>query len=210
MLTAPWPWWLAALALAAVSLLHWRLSGRLLGGSGAWVTLVNLREERRLAKEEAGLADDPAALQAAMLAATLAQFAEAGLPPPELPAAPPAEEAPAAPVGRSPWTAHLAYLLALAAGGAVASVAQHGGFTWRWSLGDVFARLYGSGPGGLALLFGGGLLVGLGVRMAGGCTIGHGLNGCSRLQPGSLATTGALFATAVVVALSAARLLGAP
>lgn len=54
-------------------------------------------------------------------------------------------------------------------------------------------------------LFGGGALVGFGTSMAGGCTSGHGLVGCARLQPASLVVTAAFFGTAVAVtfALSA-------
>jgi uncharacterized membrane protein YedE/YeeE len=211
MLTVPWPWWLAAVVLAAVSLLHWRLSGRLMGGSGAWISLVNLPEELRAAKEEEGL-DDEAALQAAMLAATLAEFGPAALPvdaaaPPPLPAVP---EAPAvvAPLGRSPWTAHLVFVLALALGGAVASLLRHGRLTWRTSMGDTFERMYGHGPGSLLMLLAGGLLVGFGVRMAGGCTVGHGLNGCSRLQRGSLLSIAVFFSVGIGVALVLSQLTG--
>jgi len=52
---------------------------------------------------------------------------------------------------------------------------------------------------GLAILLVGGLLVGFGTRMAGGCTTGHGFSGCSRLQPGSLIATASFFGTAVGV-----------
>lgn len=207
MLNDPWPWWLAATVLAGVSLLHWRMVGRLMGGSGAWISLVNLREERRAAKEEEGLADDAAALQAAMLAATLAEF---GPLPAEAAPTPAAEEpAPlAAPLGRSPWTAHLVFVLALAGGGAVASLLRHGRLTWHTSLGDTFERMYGHGPGSVVMLLAGGLLVGFGVRMAGGCTVGHGLNGCSRLQRGSLVSISVFFAVGIAVALLLSWLTG--
>jgi uncharacterized membrane protein YedE/YeeE len=48
-------------------------------------------------------------------------------------------------------------------------------------------------------LFGGGIVVGFGTRMAGGCTSGHGLSGCSRLQIGSLASTATFMAAAVAM-----------
>ena len=49
------------------------------------------------------------------------------------------------------------------------------------------------------LLVGAGVMVGFGTRMAGGCSSGHGLSGCSRLQPGSLLGTAAFFGAAVAV-----------
>jgi len=48
----------------------------------------------------------------------------------------------------------------------------------------------------------GGLCVGFGTRMAGGCTSGHGLCGVSRFQPGSLVATVAFFATGVAVSFA--------
>jgi uncharacterized membrane protein YedE/YeeE len=50
-----------------------------------------------------------------------------------------------------------------------------------------------------ALLFVGGVLVGFGTRLAGGCSSGHGLNGCGRLRPVSLVATAVFFGTAVAV-----------
>ena len=74
-------------------------------------------------------------------------------------------------------------------------------------MGDEFARLMGSGGRGLVGLFVGGLLVGFGTRLAGGCgTSGHGLAGCARLQRGSLAATACFFGTAVLVSLAMERL----
>jgi uncharacterized protein len=55
-------------------------------------------------------------------------------------------------------------------------------------------------PGALAaVLLVGGVLIGYGARYAGGCTSGHGISGCSSLSQGSLVTTSAFFATAVIV-----------
>lgn len=201
-----WPWWLASLVLTGASLLHWRLVGRLMGGSGAFITLVNLREELRVSREEAGLADDAEAMRAAMLAATLAEFPDAVAQGPGQEALPPAPVD--APRGRSPWTAHLVFLGSLALGGTVATVARPGRWTWQTSLGPTFEQLYGQGPGSVAVLLVGGLLAGFGARMAGGCTVGHGLNGCSRLQRGSLATMIVFFGVAVAASLGLSRLTG--
>jgi uncharacterized membrane protein YedE/YeeE len=58
-----------------------------------------------------------------------------------------------------------------------------------------------AGPGGLAVLAGGGMLVGFGTAMCGGCSAGHGLTGSARLFPGSLLSTAVFFGTAVAVSL---------
>jgi hypothetical protein len=47
----------------------------------------------------------------------------------------------------------------------------------------------------------GGALVGFGTTLAGGCSSGHGLFGCARLQPGSLLATASFFGAAVGVSL---------
>jgi uncharacterized membrane protein YedE/YeeE len=91
----------------------------------------------------------------------------------------------------------------LVAGGALVSAVQ-GGSGIQLSLGGDFTALIGSGWRGAVALLSGGLLVGLGTRMAGGCTSGHGLAGCARLQRGSLPATVAFFAAAVVTSLALA------
>jgi uncharacterized membrane protein YedE/YeeE len=49
----------------------------------------------------------------------------------------------------------------------------------------------------LALLFGAGLLIGVGARTAGGCTSGHGLTGSALLSPASVVSMLTIMATAV-------------
>ncbi len=68
------------------------------------------------------------------------------------------------------------------------------------------ARLIGIAPaihlqGSPALLLGGGLLVGVGSALGGGCTSGHGICGLSRLSPRSIAATGTFMTIAVLVVL---------
>jgi uncharacterized protein len=62
-------------------------------------------------------------------------------------------------------------------------------------------------PRGPVLLVLAGLLVGLGTRLGGGCTSGHGVCGLSRLSPRSLAATVAFMITGIVTA-TLVRLLG--
>lgn len=64
-----------------------------------------------------------------------------------------------------------------------------GGWAPRWDLG-MFDAVVGLGPvGKLVWMFAGGLLVGFGTRLAGGCTSGHGIFGMSNFELPSLVTT---------------------
>ena len=56
-----------------------------------------------------------------------------------------------------------------------------------------------STPWVLATLFAGGVSIGFGARAAGGCTMGHGLCGCSALSPASFASTVTFMAVAIGV-----------
>ena len=76
-----------------------------------------------------------------------------------------------------------------------------GDFQWHMSLGDAHEQLFGLGWHTSLLLIIGGIIIGFGTRMGGGCSSGHGLSGCSRLQPGSLVGTAAFFGTAIVVSI---------
>jgi uncharacterized membrane protein YedE/YeeE len=55
--------------------------------------------------------------------------------------------------------------------------------------------------GEVALLFGAGLLIGIGARTAGGCTSGHGLTGAALLSPASLVSISTIMAAAVMTTL---------
>ena len=58
-------------------------------------------------------------------------------------------------------------------------------------------------PANWLMIVAGGLLVGFGTRLGGGCTSGHGVCGIARLSPRSIAATCIFMATAgIVVALS--------
>jgi hypothetical protein len=63
-------------------------------------------------------------------------------------------------------------------------------------------------PGSWGLIVGSGLLVGFGVRLAGGCTSGHGICGMARLSARSLVATAAFIATAVAVVAVSRHVVG--
>jgi uncharacterized protein len=71
------------------------------------------------------------------------------------------------------------------------------GYGW---LTDTF-----DGSGGtliiIAILLASGVLIGLGTKIAGGCTSGNGLSGNAMLSPASLVATMTFFATGIVVTL---------
>ena len=64
-----------------------------------------------------------------------------------------------------------------------------GGWEPTWALG-LFDRAIGLGPvGKLVWMFAGGLLIGFGTRLAGGCTAGHGIFGMANFERPSIIST---------------------
>jgi hypothetical protein len=221
------PWWLAALALAVVTVGCCVVARRPLGISGILGRFVNFREERaaEVEREQLARADD-AALEAAFLAATADAFgpalASAGGAPELAPSpalataalAPAAAEVPerahacgrggcAAAAARPTLGAHATFLVAIVAGGFVAQRLR-GGAPLSLDLGPTFAAVIGTGWRGLLALALGGVLVGVGTTLSGGCSTGHGLSGLSRLQPAGIAATASFLASAVLVSLALA------
>jgi hypothetical protein len=189
-----WPWWLGGLALAAVAIGFWRTIGRLLGVSGSFASVL------RSPRGDGGLGSaDADAVEATILEATRDAFGadalDAATSAAGEPTAPPMAIAP-----RPTWSANATLLAAMIAGGAVGALSRG---VWRIStdFGPDFARLIGTGWRAWATLLGGGILVGFGTAMAGGCTSGHGLCGTSRLQRGSVLATCSFFGAAVGVSL---------
>jgi uncharacterized membrane protein YedE/YeeE len=107
----------------------------------------------------------------------------------------------------------LPLLSGLVLGGAL-SAALGGGWEPIWALG-VFDRAIGFGPAGkVAWMFVGGLLVGFGTRLAGGCTSGHGIFGLANLELPSLLSTLSFMAAGIATTQIVYRVLfplvGAP
>jgi uncharacterized membrane protein YedE/YeeE len=95
----------------------------------------------------------------------------------------------------------LAGLLDWALGGQSSGTLDLPGFT------DTFHGL--ALPGRLAILGLGGILIGFGTRMSGGCTSGHAIFGISQRQGPSLAATATFFASGMATAFLLRWLLGA-
>ena len=79
-------------------------------------------------------------------------------------------------------------LVGLVLGGFLSAVLG-GGWEPTWALG-VFDQAVGAGPAGkVAWMFVGGLFIGFGTRLAGGCTSGHGIFGLANFELPSLLST---------------------
>jgi uncharacterized membrane protein YedE/YeeE len=205
-----WPWWLGAIALGFVTIGFWMTMRTTLGVSSSWDRLVSWREDRNMAKAAAVLQEAPTSvLESAMMAATMEQFGDEI--PDELVQEMEGEAAAPAPApsvaesssgkSRTPVSVHVTFLASMVVGGALATFLTHGGIPIHFDMGGTFTRLFGDSPLSWGILAIGGVLIGFGTRMGGGCTSGHGLSGCSRLQPGSLVGTAAFFGTAILVSM---------
>ncbi|WP_340375365.1 YeeE/YedE thiosulfate transporter family protein [Streptomyces sp. SS7] len=204
-MSAYWPWWAGALGLAVLTIGYTLATDRSFGVSGAWERVLHWRREAEVERREAGLADEQA-LVAALVAATADHFgtlpaAPASAPPVPTGAAPtpPAKSRRGAQSRPAPLVTQAVLLISIFVGGLIAAVTS-GRFDLRFDMGAGYRHLVTGNPVAMiALLFSGGVLVGFGTRLAGGCSSGHGLNGCGRLSPVSLVATATFFGTAVAV-----------
>ncbi len=93
----------------------------------------------------------------------------------------------------------LPFLGGLVLGGVISAVAG-GGWAPIWDLGRFDATFSIGHVGKLLWMFAGGVLIGAGTRMAGGCTSGHGIFGVSNLEGASLVSTLSFLGAGIVVA----------
>jgi uncharacterized membrane protein YedE/YeeE len=102
----------------------------------------------------------------------------------------------------------LSFLGGLVLGGLLSALLA-GGWAPIWDLGRFDARI-GWGPAGkLAWMFVGGLFIGFGTRLAGGCTSGHGIFGLSNLEPASWVSTVSFMCGGILTANLIYRVLAA-
>lgn len=203
-----WPWWLGALGLAGVTIGFWAILDRPLGVSGSWARVTRWREERARASADGHMLSG-VNIDDALMRATLAEFGAqaahtiAAMQPPAVNAQP-APRTRATP--RAAWTSHLIFLGAMFLGGLL-SAWSTGQLEMQPVLDVAHEALFGDGMGMWLTLIGGGVLVGFGTQLAGGCTSGHGLSGCANLLPASLVATAIFFSTAVAVSFALEALL---
>ncbi|MFB7510447.1 YeeE/YedE family protein [Streptomyces broussonetiae] len=206
-----WPWWAGAAGLALITINYTLATDRSFGVSSAWDRVLHWRRERRLERMDEEFTDERA-LADALAAATAEHFGTS----PAAPTVPPAPhgtpqlpETDAEPTVRedtsvtgpapAPLATQAALLVSIFFGGLIAAVTS-GRFHLRFDMGPGFRNVVTADPTTMVvLLFVGGVLVGFGTRLAGGCSSGHGLSGCGRLRPVSLVATAVFFGTAVAV-----------
>jgi uncharacterized membrane protein YedE/YeeE len=203
-----WPWWLGALALALVGFGYFVALGIPCGVSGVFGRVLNWRSQAAAREVEIKMSANPGAMQQQMMAEALAALkdlpeaeraeVEAELRAQQAEACAPAGAA-AARVRPHP-AAHLLFLLSIVAGGFLAAALSG---TWSLSsgMGETYAAFFGHGATAWLVMFAGGICVGVGTMMAGGCTMGHGISGNANLQLGSFVSTAAFFGTAVLVSV---------
>jgi hypothetical protein len=103
-----------------------------------------------------------------------------------------------------PW--RLPLLIGLVLGGFLSALLS-GGWQPTWALG-IFDEAIGLGPAGkLGWMFVAGLFIGVGTRLAGGCTSGHGIFGLANLERPSLITTATFMAAGIVTTQIVYRVL---
>lgn len=189
-----WPFWLGALGLTAVSIAYYAVTKRQLGVSRSYDQV--LRDPRSDSDSER-LLSDQAAMEAALLLATQEEF---GL---EIPKEQPPDDESSLTLPRRPkrppmyFSHHLSLLLGLLLGGAV-SASITGELGLRWAADAQYVRHLGGSGAAWVVLFLGGLLLGFGARLGGGCTSGHALTGTSRLSRTSWVASFVLFAAGVI------------
>lgn len=92
--------------------------------------------------------------------------------------------------------------------GGVLSAMLGGGWAPIWDAG-MLDTVFGLSPAAkVAWMFGGGLLIGFGTRMAGGCTSGHGIFGLSNFEGSGLVSTLSFMAAGIVTSNVVYRVIG--
>jgi len=189
-----WPWWLGAIGLASVAVGFSLALGRPFGVSGAIGRVLDPVREIANDRAAAQAARHAAAFARAMAAATAKQFGVSSTAGTDAAASTTETRPP-----RDTWVAQVVFVGSVAIGGAVASLMRG---SWGESgYGALYESLVAPGLLGIAVMFGGGLLVGFGTQMSGGCTSGHGLVGCSRAQGPSILATALFFGTGILVSM---------
>lgn len=107
--------------------------------------------------------------------------------------------------GKGRW--RLTFLAGLLAGGVLSAVLA-GGWEPTWNLG-MFDATFGSDKGlKVGWMFAGGLFIGFGTRLAGGCTSGHGIFGNANFEKASLKSTASFMIAGIVTTNVVYRLIG--
>ncbi len=199
-------WWWVSLGLSAITLGHWLIHNRAMGVSGSWARIVKWHEDSVADKSAKPFVNRPKLFMDALMRASIDEFGK--------------DAVEAAIVmrrnrrmtqrddvdvergaARVPGGAHLLFLLAMIVGSALATIHTRGAMQFTFDLGALHRAIFGGGISYYLSLILGGLMIGFGTQLAGGCTSGHGLNGVPRLVPVSILATMVFLGTAVSVSL---------
>ncbi len=92
------------------------------------------------------------------------------------------------------------FIIGIPLGGLIAALTSPGPIVPSFSLGELYDSVL---PAALPLralvLSAGGVLIGLGSRMAGGCTSGHSISGLALLNPPSIVASAGFFAGGIII-----------
>jgi uncharacterized membrane protein YedE/YeeE len=103
----------------------------------------------------------------------------------------------------------VAFMVGILLGGTVAALTSGNGISFSMSLGSMYDSVFPEALGPRVLLLGlGGFLMGIGARMAGGCTSGHSIAGLSLLNWPSLVASAGFFAGGILVVNLLFRVIG--
>lgn len=200
-----WSWWIGALALGLFAVIFSFMTGKPLGVSGSWLSIARRRDDAKLRESAEAFAGNQQEINDDLMAMTMAEFGD------DVVAENPQRRSgeanatfdPAATPKRqdyTPWTVHAVFLVTMFLGSYLASI-YTGGFTLDMHLSPIHAKIFQNpGESWLSLLFGG-MMVGFGTQMAGGCTSGHGLSGCAQLIPASMFSTFVFFGSGTLLTL---------
>ena len=194
-----WSWWMGALGLGTFAILFNILTKKPLGVSGSWLSIASRKEYKDLKKAADVFDRDQDEVKDDLLAMTMAEFGQEALDKAKETTETTAETKPVAKVqAPTHWSVHVVFLLCMTLGSFIA-ISIHGEFKVSYELSAIHTQIFNTpGEAWIALFFGG-IMVGFGTQMAGGCTSGHGLSGCSQLVPASLFSTVIFMGSAIAL-----------
>jgi hypothetical protein len=200
-----WSWWEGALALGFFAIFFSLLTGKSLGVSGSWLSIARRKDDAILKASAKVLEGDQDQVKDDLMAMTMAEFGDdalSGAPQRREGEADAESKSVAGPKSKqdfTPWTVHAVFLASMFLGSYIAVMTTTGEFSVSVELSALHAKIFeNQGEAWLALLIGG-MMVGFGTQMAGGCTSGHGISGCSQLVPASLLSTVVFFGSATAL-----------
>lgn len=183
-----WNWWMGALGLGTFAVIFNFLTKKPLGVSGSWLSIASRKEYKDLKKSAEVFDRDQEEVKDDLLAMTMAEFGETAVGDAAEKAEPVAPQQQAKVEAPTHWSVHLVFLLSMALGAFIA-ISIHGEFKISYELSTIHSQIFSTPGEAWVALFFGGIMVGFGTQMAGGCTSGHGLSGCAQLVPASLFST---------------------